>query len=214
MPSESVREHYIKGKDFAQKNSIHLMSSAELMVGQGNYGLAQSLALLAYEEASKSVYCSIVALGLASENDIKDVFSKHEPKIILFDKMFKEKISVVDKNVIFKVSGEDIARAILNAGKDSPNIKEHSNRKNAGLYVGHYDHNWTSPNDMTKEDTLKLIKECKERITILYVMAQIFLDKYEDVKRMDNFTATTFMKTDGSMGAIVSFTSEDRQDKD
>jgi AbiV family abortive infection protein len=208
--SNSLRAHYTRGKELAIQNSYRLMNRALLMKNQGDYGLAQSLTLLAYEEAQKAVYCSMVAVGLISEKDAELVFIKHEPKIILFDKLFSDKVIITNNQIRFNADKTDIAQIILNAKNEV--TKDHNSKKNAGFYVNHVNGGWDSPNDIHESDIEQLVKEYHERIVILHLASEIFLQpEYNTMEEIHGFTATTYAKTDGSIGATIAFSSKTKE---
>jgi AbiV family abortive infection protein len=211
---ESTRELFTKGRDLAIQNAYVLMGSAILMKEKANYGLAQSLTLLAYEEASKAVYCSMIATGLASYEDVKPVFEAHQPKIILFDKLFREKFTITmagnnnRKDIKINVSGQTLVEMIRSSFKNEV-TKEHRDKKNAGLYVNIINGVWRTPKDITEDDVQALLNEYQERIAILHVVSEAFLkEDFDKLQYVEGFSGTTYMKTDGSMIATIFFASK------
>lgn len=206
----TVKEYFTKGKDLAIQNAYRLINKALLMKEKGDYGIAQSLTLLAYEEAQKAIYCSMVAVGLASEKDIEPIFSKHDPKIILFDKLFKEMVTITNNKIRFNASKKDIAQTIIEAKNQV--TKDHNSKKNAGFYVNNLDGRGESPNDIREHNIEKLVKEYQERIVILHLASEIFLQpEYDTMEEIHGFTATTYVKTDGSINAIIGFSSKTKE---
>lgn len=203
----SIREYYTQGKELASENAYRLLRSAMVMKDKGNYGLAQSLILLAYEEATKAVYCSMIALGLVTHKDAKDVFKEHNPKVILFDKLFKEKVTIKDHDIRFNDSGENIAQIIRKALRGNAITKQHNDKKKAGFYVDERNNNWHSPSYITQQMAETLIAEYEGKVYALNAIAQILLREYDEVRQLSGFNVT-FYRRYGKIHFIISSTSK------
>lgn len=175
--SKLTREELVKGSDLALENAIKLLESADLVSSKEVYGHANSLVILALEEAIKSFVLYVYAvIPLQQKNLLCDVFSKHKTKhqVWAFIEMLNEMFSML-MEIVYKYKRLEANNIVktdecgsLCVNEITNNLKqwctepvnslekirdwymEANQWKNIGLYVDYIDQNWVNPLDTSK----------------------------------------------------------------
>lgn len=118
-------------------NSIVLKDSAKLVFeneASRNHGIF--LLHSSSEELQKAVFCMFVHRGFMEPEQIIPIFSKHESKIILFEKLFENK-SLIIKDGLFWIDGKPVKEMDLQNVIDENELKSkrYMNSRNDCLYV-------------------------------------------------------------------------------
>jgi len=139
-------------------NSRVLKDSAKLVFeneASRNHGIF--LLHSSSEELQKAVFCMFVHRGFMEPGQIIPVFSKHESKIILFEKIF-ENPSFVIRDGTFWIDGRPLKSLNLDSiiEENEKNSKKYMEKRNDSLYVKPIDGG-------TSLDPSETIEEFEER---------------------------------------------------
>lgn len=99
-------DYFLKLAIVARHNSIILKNNANLLFQNQNQ-IRHGLFLLytAFEELQKAIFCMFVHRGYMTKEQILPIFSKHEAKIILFEKIYKSPKGLSIENNEFFLDG-------------------------------------------------------------------------------------------------------------
>jgi len=164
---------YKIGTQLCYDNANRLETSARIILKNedGTDSFALFLMYMAYEEMAKSLFCTFVNKKWISEEFIEPVFRIHDFKIFLYDEIFR---SFSVKDGVGYLGGEKLGTITLRdfQKQHEKNIKIHTAKKLALLYVGKSDSEWNFPKvDIPEIDSeIKLIKKKIEGLATLYMM--------------------------------------------
>lgn len=140
--NKATREFYAKGAFHCRMNSISLAyHSSNLLYKERNKGHAVYLLHIAYEEMTKAIYCKLVSLGFLEPEEIDYIFKYHEPKVVLFDKLFGGDVIATKDGITFKewkITKESLKELRKERSKD---VEEYTKFKLSCLYVDR-DNDW------------------------------------------------------------------------
>ncbi len=166
---------YIKGSIECIENSKRLLQNAELLHEHESYGVAQSLAILALEEAGKAVILDLASLGFVTKKVVRHSMYNHTIKKI---------ITLGINNANFLIGKELInARALdikdIKLLELTGELKELEKKRQNGLYVEVNSENGdiiSTPLNINSKKALFIIEQVKVYQKICETLCQIFRD--------------------------------------
>ncbi|MER7363591.1 AbiV family abortive infection protein [Nonomuraea wenchangensis] len=160
--------------DAALANARSLASSARLLLASGTAGLARSLAILAMEEAGKSLIAkrAIEASGderRELEQLLKEALYKHPPKLEQVQKIFELLTSMVQLLKAFVVkSDEELG--------DGWTAQGFNLAKQDGFYVGLKQDAVTTPSEITAAEAEPVLVRAEVAIeAVAALVGQVFI---------------------------------------
>lgn len=131
-------DYFLKLALVARHNAIVMKDTAKLTSKDPKtriHGL--SLQYTSFEELQKAIFCMFVHRGFMNKGQIFPIFSRHEAKIILFEKIFKTKTGLVINNNDFFLDGVSLKELdfekIINENQNF--AREYMKKRNDCLYV-------------------------------------------------------------------------------
>jgi AbiV family abortive infection protein len=186
---DEIKEGIHKGVD----NAISLYREAELLEKNNYYGRAYTLYHMAIEEASKVEHLVFKSPNIFSKKnkvfygDIKDFFTKHEPKL----KAFTYNSKMDDKERKFLENNEPKKCREFFLNKQKTLSKEMNIKKNNSLYLS-YDKNlgkFVSPSDtFNKEALLSIKKESENMVSRVVLYEKLFVNIFNNKEMQEEWS--------------------------
>lgn len=179
--------NYLEGAEFCQTNSDRLETSARIILKDedGTDSFALFLYYIAYEEIAKGIFCLFVHKGYVDEEFITQVFSRHHPKIALFEEILR---SFEYKNGTVHLGRKPLGEIPLGEFIHNHLEKIHKHRQTTMefLYVDK-DDPWKIP-QVEISDIIEREKKIRTKIgalNLIFHMVKTELDKIDT--QADNF---------------------------
>jgi len=161
--------NYLKGAKICENNSDRLATSGRIIIKDhdGTKAFGLFLLYMAYEEMAKAIFCFFIHKRWITPSFANQVFTHHQPKIILLDEFFK---SFEVQNGIPYLGGKKLGQISLNRfiDKNYKKIQTHRTLTNQLIYVNRYD-GWHIP----VRDIKKVMKKKKDIETKILSMATV-----------------------------------------
>jgi len=158
--------NYLTGALSCETNSDRLQTTARIILkdSNGTDSFALFLYYIAYEEIAKAIFCLFVYKGFVKEEFVDEVFKQHQPKIALFEEIFR---SFSFKQGFCYLGGEKLGDIPLEdfVKNHIQKIKEHRTKTMDFIYVDKGD-TWKIPS-LEISDIDKMEKEIKSKIHAL-----------------------------------------------
>lgn len=201
-----TREFYDKGAFHCEMNAISLAYySSDLLYKERNKGHAIYLLHIAYEEMTKAIYCKLVSLGFVEQEEIDYVFKYHEPKVILFDKLFGGDVIATKDGIQFK-EWKITKETLKNLRKErSEEIDEYTKFKLSCLYVDR-ENDW----QLTDRIPIKILESKRQELLNKLQALELLLEaldtfKNRDFTKVEGFKLEWRTDEEGRLLASVSF---------
>lgn len=180
-------EYFLKLSIACRQNCGNLIKTANLILKVS--GLRHSLLprYTAFEELQKAIFCMLVHRGYMNKEQVSLIFSKHEAKIILFEKIFNSSSGLTIDNQEFILDGVPLKqlnlKKIIEENKDFG--QKYMERRNDCLYVRPNENGFHSPSSKSdfEQEQVKLISET----SVLNGLWEM-LWKYDFKGRFNGFT--------------------------
>ena len=156
-------EYFLRLSIECRQNCGNLIKTANLILKVS--GLRHSLLprYTAFEELQKAIFCMLVHRGYMNKEQISIIFSKHESKIILFEKIFNSPVGLSIENQEFILDGIPLKqldfKKIIDENKEFG--QKYMEKRNDCLYVRPDKNGVYSPSTKSdfKEEQQRLISE-------------------------------------------------------
>jgi len=156
-------EYFLKLSITCRQNAGNLIKTANLILKVS--GLRHSLLprYTAFEELQKAIFCMLVHRGYMNKEQIPLIFSKHEAKIILFEKIFNSPYGLTIDNQEFILEGVPLKqldlKKIIEDNKDFG--QKYMEKRNDCLYVRPNENGFHSPSSKSdfEQEQQRLINE-------------------------------------------------------
>lgn len=178
---------YLEGANYCETNSDRLQTTARIILNDsdGTDSFALFLYHIAYEEIAKGIFCLFVHKRYVSEEFVNSVFVHHQPKIALFEEIFRsfafyEGYCYLGGKKLGEIPLDDFVREHIKK------IREHRKETMDFLYVDKND-NWKVPL-VEIPDIQKKENEIKSKIhalNLIFEFVKTEIDKIDT--QADNF---------------------------
>ena len=185
-------EYFLKLSIACRQNAGNLIKTANLILKVS--GLRHSLLprYTAFEELQKAIFCMLVHRGYMNKEQIPLIFSKHEAKIILFEKIFNSPYGLTIDNQEFILEGVPLKqldlKKIIEDNKDFG--QKYMEKRNDCLYVRPNENGFHSPSSKSdfEQEQQRLINE----LSVLNGLWEM-LWKYDFKGKFNGFSCYRFV---------------------
>lgn len=142
--------NFLDGGKKSCENAEILRDSAESLYQGTNKHIALFLLYTSCEELEKAIFCLLVHYKHLNQEQINSVFKFHKLKIILFEKIFNDKIIGLN-NGKFVLNGKPLKSSNLKKleQENDPLWKKYKQEREGCLYVEPQGKNWYDPKSIT-----------------------------------------------------------------
>lgn len=178
---------YLEGSNHCESNSDKLQATARIILNDSNGtdSFALFLYFIAYEEIAKGIFCLFVHKGYVPEEFITQVFTRHHPKIALFEEVFR---SFEYKDGTVHLGGKRLGEIPLGdfINEHLEKIHEHRQTTMEFLYVDKGEP-WKVP-EVEIQDIERKENQIKSKIHALNLIFEFVKNKIDKVDtQADNF---------------------------
>lgn len=170
---------FTDGSKECLRNAVELLENAQLLFDKSSFGVAQSFAIVAMEEAGKAVILELANLGLVTKEVVELAMKKHSLKKIVIVGIQQSKLllgkELVDQAKEYvikdKKSLEELEKEIQ--------VNDLERKRQNGFYVDINSENGTvknTPADVNQTDALLMIKQVEIYLKVCTALCEIFRD--------------------------------------
>lgn len=170
---------FTNGSKECLRNAMGLLENAQLLFDKSSFGVAQSLAIVAMEEAGKAVILELANLGLVTKEVVKLAMRKHSLKKIVIVGIQQSKL-LLGKELVDQAKEYIIKdKKSLEKLEKEIRVNDLERKRKKGFYVDINPENGTvknTPAGVSKIDALLMIKQIEIYLEVCTHLCEIFRD--------------------------------------